>query len=41
MLIYMDYFKCVHKIEPGKKIHCWWELYIFCICICRFTEKSI
>lgn len=39
-LVYTDYFKHIHKMELGKKILCWWELYISCTRICRFTEKA-
>lgn len=38
-LVYVDYFKCVHKMEPGKNIRHWGELYVSCIWICRFSEK--
>lgn len=40
MLVYMDYFKHIHKMELGKKILCCWELSISCTWICRFTEKA-
>lgn len=38
-LVYMDYFRHVHKTEAGRKIHCWEWFSISWIWICRYTEK--